>query len=161
MVTFFSTVICLHFIDVWFGILEWNKNFTGVTGEKVNGIFHLSQPRKPRNSPILWETHIINQKNHLTYWNESHSLHLATSGQNHFHLSSIKYILIYRIQLPSTLFLLMHHDSRLGNSCYFSSNSGAAWLEWLVRFIFWCPKIFLWYYQKALSQLTEDFFGST
>lgn len=36
----------------------------------------------------------------------------------------------------NSLFVLTHHESRLDTSCYFASNSGAAGLEWLVRFIF-------------------------
>lgn len=68
----FSTVTCLHSINAWFGILEWNKNFIGVTGEIVRGIFHLSHlRRKPRNFPsIMRNPHDKKKKNYLMYWND-------------------------------------------------------------------------------------------
>ena len=87
-----------------------------------------------------------------------HRLHLATSGQNHSHLSSVKYILNYIIESLSTLFsysYIMRLDLILVAALFLIL--GLLGLNGCLESRSWCPKIFLWSYKKALTQLIEDF----
>lgn len=70
-----STILGLHFIHVFFGILEWNKTCWCYWRKSKMRFSSISTKKKTQKCVyyclLFRESHIINQENYVLYWNDS------------------------------------------------------------------------------------------